>query len=252
MLLCQHCCRRQHRHLFAVKHSLKGSTQSHLSFSVTYITAEQTLHRLRLFHISLDFGNRLQLVRCFLIRKGCFKVLLQLTVRRKSMSGHNLPLCIQTQQLLRQLRNRLSRLSRSAFPVIAAHFRQTRHTALAADIFMQHTDLLYRNIELIIAGIGQKQIITVDAVNLDVFYPYITADAMHLMNNIISGLDIRKILQLLALVFSMQALALLHAENIIFCQQQPFFIPEAKAVIQIAVGYIDDSRLKALLGKMSL
>ena len=117
---------------------------------------------------------------------------------------------------------------------------------------MQHTDLLYRNIELIVSGIGQKQIITVDAVNLDVFYAYITSDTMNLMNNVIAGLDIRKILQLLSLVFSMQALALLHAENIIFRQQQPFFIPEAKAVIQIAVGYIDNSRLKALLGKMSL
>ena len=117
---------------------------------------------------------------------------------------------------------------------------------------MQHADLLYRNIELIVTGIGQKQIITVDAVNLDVFYAYITSDTMNLMNNIISGLDIRKILQLLPLVFSMQALTLLHAENIIFRQQQPFFIPEAKAVIQIAVGYIDYSRLKALLSKMSL
>lgn len=108
------------------------------------------------------------------------------------MSGHNLPLCIQTQQLLRQLRNCLSSLGRGTFPVIAAHFRQTRHTALAADIFMQHADLLYRNIELIVTGIGQKQIITVDAVNLDVLYAYITADTMNLMNNVISGLDIRK------------------------------------------------------------
>ena len=81
MLLCQHCCRRQHRHLLAVKHSLKGSTQGHLSFAIADITAKQAFHRLQLFHISLDFGNRLQLVRCFLIRKGCFKVLLQLTVR---------------------------------------------------------------------------------------------------------------------------------------------------------------------------
>ena len=55
----------------------------------------------------------------------------------------------------------------------------------------QHTDLLYGNIELIISGISQKQIITVDAVNLDVFYAYITSDTMNLMNNIISGLDIR-------------------------------------------------------------
>ena len=94
MLLCQHCRRCQYSHLLTVKHSLKGSTQGHLCFAVADITAEQTFHRLRLFHISLDFGNRLQLVRCFLIRKGCFKVLLQLTVRRKGMARHNLPLRI--------------------------------------------------------------------------------------------------------------------------------------------------------------
>ena len=81
MLLCQHSCRRQYRHLLAIKHSLKGSTQCHLSLAVAYITAQQPLHRLRLFHISLNFRNSLQLVRRFLIGKRCFKVLLQLTVR---------------------------------------------------------------------------------------------------------------------------------------------------------------------------
>ena len=54
---------------------------------------------------------------------------------------------------------------------------------------MQHADLLYGNIELIVTGIGQKQIITVDAVNLDVFYTYITADTMNLMNKRNLGLD---------------------------------------------------------------
>ena len=190
MLLCQHSCRRQHRHLLAIKHSLKSSTQCHLSLTITDITAQQTLHRLRLFHISFDFRNRLQLVRRFLIGKRCFKVLLQLAIRRKSVAWHNLPLSVQTQQLLSQLCNRLRRLSCSTLPICTAHFRKTRYTAFTADIFMQHANLLHWNIQLIITGIGQKQIITVDTVKNNVFYAYITTDAMYLMNNIIACLNI--------------------------------------------------------------
>ena len=70
---------------------------------------------------------------------------------------------------------------------------------------------------------------------------------MDFMDHIIPGLNIRKILQLLTLVFTMQSLALLHAINIIFRQKQPISIPKAEAVVQIAKHHIDLAGLQPFL-----
>ena len=53
--------------------------------------------------------------------------------------------------------------------------------------------------------------------NLHIFNTNIAANAVHLVDNVVANLDIGKILQLLALVFTVHALALLHAVNIVFC-----------------------------------
>ena len=252
MLLRQHCRRCQHRNLLAVHHSLKSRTNRHFGLAIANVAAQKALHRLRLFHICLDFGNRLKLVRRFLIREGLLKLLLHHRIGAERMTRHNLALRIQLQQLLCQLRNRLRRLRRRALPILAAHLRQTRHTALAADILVQHIYLLNRHIQLILASISQKQIIAVYAVDEHILYAHITANAMHLMHNIVTSLDIRKILQLLALIFGMQALALLHTEDIVLRQQQPVCIPEAESVVKVAIGHVNYARLELLHSKAAL
>ena len=55
-----------------------------------------------------------------------------------------------------------------------------------------------------------------NAADLYIFYTNITTNAVHLVYYIIANLNIRKILQLLALILAVQTLALLHAVNIVF------------------------------------
>ena len=55
-----------------------------------------------------------------------------------------------------------------------------------------------------------------NAANLHIFNANIATNAVHLVDNVVTNLDIGKILQLLALIFTVHALALLHTINIIF------------------------------------
>ena len=81
---------------------------------------------------------------------------------------------------------------------------------------MQHAYLLNRHIQLVVTRILQKQVVAVASVNLNVFHANITPNAMYGMDNVIAGLNFRKILQLCAFIFAVQTAAFLHAENIAF------------------------------------
>ena len=154
MLLRKHRSGHHHSHLLAINHSLEGRTNRNLGLAVAHVAAQQALHRLGLFHISLDFANRLQLVRRFLIGERFLELVLQLGIGAKGVPRHNLALSVQAQKLLRQLRNCLGRLGRGALPIGATHFGKAWHRSLAAHIFMQKANLVHRHIELIITGVG--------------------------------------------------------------------------------------------------
>ncbi len=81
---------------------------------------------------------------------------------------------------------------------------------------MQHAYLLHRHIQLIVTGVGNQKVITMHTADIYVFYAHIAADTVNFVHHVITSADIRKILQLLPLVFTMQTFTLLHAKNIIF------------------------------------
>ena len=86
-----------------------------------------------------------------------------------------------------------------------------------------------------------------NAADLYIFYTNITTNAVHLVYYIIANLNIRKILQLLALILAMQTLPLLHTIDIIFRQKQPISIPKAKAMVQVTKHHVDLTGLQRLL-----
>ena len=55
VLICQYGSRNQHCRLFAVCHAFEQCTGCDLSLAEAHITAEQSVHGERLFHISFDF-----------------------------------------------------------------------------------------------------------------------------------------------------------------------------------------------------
>ena len=59
--------------LLAVTDGLKGCPHGYFGFPEADIPDQKPVHRLGLFHVSLDFRSSPQLVRGWLIRKGSFK-----------------------------------------------------------------------------------------------------------------------------------------------------------------------------------
>lgn len=84
-------------------------------------------------------------------------------------------------------------------------------------------------------------------VHQHVFDAYIAADTVHGVNHIVSGLDFRKILQLGAAVLRVQTAFLLHAENIVFRQQQPALIPKTETRRQLTTDNADPPRTEQFL-----
>ena len=98
VLLGQNRSRHQHRHLLAIGDSFESSSDSNLCLAIANVTAEQSVHRHRFFHITFNFFNSLQLVRRFFKRESRFKLSLHFCIRPERMSSYNFPLRIQSQQ----------------------------------------------------------------------------------------------------------------------------------------------------------
>ena len=108
--------------LFSVHHRFKGSPQSYFCLAVAHITAQQPVHRYGFFHIRLNFGNGLQLVRRFFKGKAFLKLTLQIRVRPIGIAVGYFPQGIKTDQFLCQLGYSRGSFGLHAFPVGAAHF----------------------------------------------------------------------------------------------------------------------------------
>ena len=103
MLLSQDRCRNQIYYLFPVLNGLKGCPQGNLRFSVPYIAANQPIHNLSAFHVSLCGLNRLQLIIGLLIGKQLLKFLLPDGILFIRKTAQLLSGCIQLHQISRNL-----------------------------------------------------------------------------------------------------------------------------------------------------
>jgi len=86
VLLGQDGGRHQHGDLLAVHHSLEGGPQRNLGLAVAHIAADQAIHRLLAFHISLDFGDGPELVFRLDIGEGSLQLMLPGRVRPEGVA----------------------------------------------------------------------------------------------------------------------------------------------------------------------
>src|SRR3954468_5773241 len=94
MLLSQNRCWHKKCNLLSIRKRLEGSPNSNLCFPVAHITAKQTVHWSRSFHILLNFMDGAELIFRFLISKGSFKLSLHITVRREGITYRCFTLCV--------------------------------------------------------------------------------------------------------------------------------------------------------------
>ena len=105
MLLRQYSGRDEHSHLFAAHYRLESRSQGHFRLAEANIAAQQPVHRLRLFHVRLDFRHSRQLIGSFLKRERIFELRLPGRIRQKGEAGRQAAAGIQVDQFTGQIGN---------------------------------------------------------------------------------------------------------------------------------------------------
>ena len=147
VLVGKYGCRNEIRDLITAHYRLKCGTQSNLGLSVPDISAQQPVHRVRLFHISLNLIDAAQLVVRFVIRKRRLKIVLPLGVGRKRDTGHIGTLGIKLNQLFRHIRRRsLDTLFRLC-PIRSAEGVKSDPCPVRFVIPIDHIELVGRDIK---------------------------------------------------------------------------------------------------------
>ena len=191
--------RHQHRHLFAVQHTLHGGPQGHLRFTEAHVAAEQPVHGLGRFHIALDLRHAPQLVLGLGIGKRVLKLRLPRRIGGKGVAHAPLALGVQLDQVHGQLFRRRPGLGFRLLPLLAAQLVELHRRVLtAADVFADHVQLGGRDIQGVGALIGDFHIVFQGPVHFDLLDAHIPANAVVLVDHQITGVQVCKGVELLA------------------------------------------------------
>ena len=122
--------RYEHRHLLIVCRGFHGGTNGDFGFTKSHISTHQSVHGALLFHVRLHLLGNLELVGRILVSKTCFEFLLHETIGAKSKSLLLLTLCVETNEVARNVLNLLLRALLEFLPSACAQVTQARRFAL--------------------------------------------------------------------------------------------------------------------------
>ena len=98
MLLRQHCGRGKESHLLAAHHRLERRADGDLRLAESHVTANETVHGSRRFHIALRVGDRHELIGSFVERKRILELALPSVVRGKDEARLHLAFRLHAQE----------------------------------------------------------------------------------------------------------------------------------------------------------
>ena len=136
VLLGQYRCRYKHGNLTPVINRLEYRPHGNFRLAKADITADQAVHRPRVFHVTFQVRNRRDLIGRFCVREGFFKFLLQMAVRTALQAGTRGSFGLQLEHIRGHVGNRLGHLLFLPQPRRSAVFRQLRCCLCRPDILL--------------------------------------------------------------------------------------------------------------------
>ena len=100
MLMGQQGCGDEHRHLAIGFHGFEGCPHSHFRFPVPDVAADQSVHRFAGLHVVRNVLDRFELIVCFFVLEGRFKLVIHGAVESIGMACHELTVRVQIDQLV--------------------------------------------------------------------------------------------------------------------------------------------------------
>ena len=168
--------RREHGRLLAVLDRLERGADRHLRLAEADVAAHQPIHRVGPLHVLLDGDDRLALVGRLDVRKGVLHLRLPRRVGAEGEARRGHPLLVEDDELLGDLGDRRADAALRLGEVGAAEAVQRR--GLAADVLAQRVDLVGRHVQLVVALVGEQQVVPLDAADRALDHPLVAPDAV--------------------------------------------------------------------------
>ena len=154
MLVGQHSGRHEDRHLLGVAGGLEGGTDGYFCFPESYVSAYQTVHRTRAFHVCLHLIGGFQLIGSIFIEETGFQFVLHERVCTEGISFLMAPGSIQFNKVARDVFNPFLGPLLHSFPCTGADCRQSwRGLAVFALVFAYFIERMYAYVHFVIVGI---------------------------------------------------------------------------------------------------
>ena len=245
MLLGQNGRRNQVHDLAALLNFLERRPQSDFRFPVAYISAHQSIHNLRAFHITLGILNGSKLILCLLIGKHFLKLLLPYRIRSADIAFLFLTGCVKLHQFLCDILYCTSDLCFGTIPFLSAQFVQLRNFgSVRTGIFLQRIQLRCKNIEIAAVPVLNLDVILDDLIHFNLFDTAVNTQSVLFMYDIISDGQLRKILDTIAVIcFFLLFFLLFLAENIRFRNNRKLYKGIFKAMSGMSVNHHNFSRI---------
>ena len=138
--------RHQHGHLFACHDRLECSANCHLGFTEPNVPANQPVHGLFPFHVTLGIIDGLNLILRFLINKRGFELALPCRILIKGMPAFSFTHCLDTKKFRSQITYCLLGFFLCFFPALSSKHIQGRIHLARTHVFTNQMGFTHRHI----------------------------------------------------------------------------------------------------------
>ncbi len=178
----------QHGDLSAVLDRLERRPQRDLGLAEPDVAADQTVHRHRGFHVTLDRLDGAQLVGVSWKGTRELHVALPRRIGSEGVARRRPPSLVQHDELLGDLGDRRAHLGLGAAEIGAAHLVELGR--LAARVEPDRVDLVRGHVELVAAAVLEQQVVPLHPAHGPGDHAVETADPVHLVHDMVAHLQV--------------------------------------------------------------
>ena len=190
----QHGGGREHRDLLAVLRHFERRAHGQFGLAVTHVAAKQTVHRVRVFQVLFQVGERRDLIGCFLKGECVLEFLLPRRVEAEGGPAAHLALRVHAEQFLRHVAQRLLDPRFGPCPGGAAQAIEVRLGAVAARAILFHQiESLKRHVEPRFLLERQQHEVARRSAHRQFAQAAIHADAVVHVHHIIARLEVAQV-----------------------------------------------------------
>ena len=195
VLLRQHGGRYEHQRLLPAHGDGERGPDGDFGLPEADVTAHEPVHRPRRFEVFLHGFDRGALILGLAVRELALEALDPLVVDVIGDSGLRLPLRVELNELAGHLAQVGARPRLQVVPRLAAELREGRRLRVGADVAADLADLLVRDVDAVVAAVGEQQVVARDTGDLSRLEAEELRDAVVLVHDVVAGAQVGEALQ---------------------------------------------------------